>query len=385
MRIAFKMAFKNLIGAGLRTWLNVSVLAFCFIVIVFYNGFINGWQKQGRLDAVNYEFAQGQLFHANYDPYDVFTVQDAHGSLSEVESENLTPVLIQQATLYPNGRMNPILIKGIPINQDVINLPIKLLAKSDAALPVLIGKRMAEASKIKLGDNVLLRWRDKNGTYDATSITIAGVFDSDVPTIDVGQVWMSLKKLRELTGLEDEATLFIANENYVPNKKAGWKFQNLSMLLKDFDSAVQAERIGSVVIYLVLLAIGLLAIFDTQVLSIFRRQREIGTYIALGMTKYQVLKIFTVEGGMYSIFAGLVGLIVGTPLFYYTSSHGINLGNLGDEVGARMARIVYPSFGIPLIIGTLLLLVFSATLVSFLPARKISKMNTVDALKGKMS
>lgn len=54
MRIALKMAFKNLIGAGLRTWLNVSVLAFCFIVIVFYNGFLNGWQEQGRLDAKNW-------------------------------------------------------------------------------------------------------------------------------------------------------------------------------------------------------------------------------------------------------------------------------------------------------------------------------------------
>jgi ABC-type antimicrobial peptide transport system permease subunit len=50
-----------------------------------------------------------------------------------------------------------------------------------------------------------------------------------------------------------------------------------------------------------------------------------------------------------------------------------------------MANIIYPSFGLTLIGGTLLLLVFSATLVSFLPARKISKMNPVDALKGKMS
>jgi ABC-type lipoprotein release transport system permease subunit len=379
------MAFKNLMGAGLRTWLNVSVLAFCFIVIVFYNGFINGWQKQGRLDAENWEFAQGHLQHSDYDPYDVFTITDSHGTLPETDTKNLTPVLIRQATVYPGGRMNPVIIKGIPSNQDVINLPINLLEKSDADIPVLIGKRMAEASKLSMGDIVLLRWRDKNGTYDASNITVAGIFDSDVVTIDNGQIWMSIDKLWELTGLYNEATLYIANEEYQPKPIDGWEFQSLDMLLKDFDSAVQAERIGSVVIYLVLLAIGLLAIFDTQVLSIFRRQREIGTYIALGMTKYQVLKIFTVEGGMYSILAGAIGLIIGAPLFYYTSSQGINLGNLGDEIGARMATIVYPSFGLALYLGTFLLLVFSATLVSFLPARKISKMNTVDALKGKMS
>lgn len=388
MRIAFKMAFKNLIGAGLRTWLNVSVLAFCFIVIVFYNGFLNGWQKQGRQDATDWEFAQGQLFNAEYDPYDIFSIKDGHGTLSEEKSKNLTPILVQQATFYPHGRMNPILIKGIPVNQEVINLPIKVLAESDAAIPVLIGKRMAEASKIKLGDDVLLRWRDKNGTYDAASITVAGIFDSDVATIDNGQIWMTLDKIWEISGLYNEASLYIANEQYSPKQIAGWEFQSLASLLKDFDSAVMAERIGSMVVYLILLAIGLLAIFDTQVLSIFRRQREIGTYIALGMTKQQVLKIFTVEGIMYSIFAGIVGIVIGAPLFYFTSSQGINLGDLNNaagNMGISMANIIYPSFGATLIGGTLLLLVISATIVSFLPARKISKMNPVDALKGKLS
>lgn len=385
MKIAFQMAFKNLMGAGLRTWLNVSVLAFCYIVIVFYNGFLDGWQAQGRQDATNWEFAQGQLYHANYDPYDVFSIQDAHGELPEAESKNLTPVLIQQATLYPNGRMNPILIKGIPLNQDIINLPIGLLANSNAEIPALIGKRMAESSKLKEGDNVLLRWRDRKGTYDAANITIAGVFDSEVASIDNGQIWMSMEKVWEMTGLVNQATLYIANEQYQPKQIDNWAFQSLNTLLKDFDSVVQAERIGSMVIYLVLLAIGLLAIFDTQVLSIFRRQREIGTYIALGMTKYQVLRIFTVEGGMYSVLAGIVGLLIGAPLFYFISSHGISLGNVSEGMGVRLSSIVYPTFSLALLSGTLLILVVSATLVSFLPARKISKMNPVDALKGKLS
>lgn len=385
MRIAFKMAFKNLMGSGLRTWLNVSVLSFCFIVIVFYNGFLNGWQEQGRQDAMEWEYGQGQLYHADYDPYDIFTIQDAHGTLPESESKGLTPVLIQQATLYPNGRMNPTIIKGIPLNQDVINLPIKMLAKSDAAIPVLIGKRIAEASKLSKGDDVLLRWRDKNGTYDAANITVAGIFATNVATIDNNQVWMTLNKIQELTGLNNEVTMYIADEHYQPKQTSGWYFQSLSGLLKDFDSAVQAERITSVIIYMVLLGIGLLAIFDTQVLSIFRRQREIGTYIALGMTKYQVLKIFTVEGGMYSVFAGIIGLAIGMPFFYYMSNHGINIGGAAEGMGILMGEIIYPTFGIILISGTLLLLVFTATLVSFLPARKISKMNVVDALKGKIS
>ncbi|MBZ0243832.1 MAG: FtsX-like permease family protein [Bacteroidales bacterium] len=385
MKIAFKLALKNLIGAGLRTWLNVAVLSFCFIVIVFYNGFLNGWQDQGRRDTMEWEYGHGQLLPADYNPYDVFTINDGHGNLSGEKTENLTAVLVRQASVYPKGRMNPVLLKGISADQDVIKLPIELLAQSDAEFPVLIGTRMAETLKMKEGDHVLLRWRDKNGTYDAANITIAAVFESKVATIDNGQIWMSLDKLWEMTGLTNEASYFIANEAYQPIQISGWEFQELSTLLKDFDAAVQTERIASVIIYSVLLALGLLAVFDTQVLSIFRRQKEIGTYIALGMTRRQVLKIFTVEGSMYSIFGGIAGLLLGAPLFYFTATQGINVGSSIEGMGVQFADIIYPVFGLALVAGTFVVLVFTATLVSFLPARKITKLNPVYALKGKIS
>jgi len=385
MKIAFRLAFKNLIGAGLRTWLNVVVLAFCFIVIVFYNGFLNGWQDQGRQDAMDWEFGHGQLLNADYNPYDVFSINDGHGNLADDKTDNLSPVLVWQASVYPNGRMNPILLKGLSTDQQAIKLPIELLAHSDAEFPVLIGNRMAESLKMNEGDELLLRWRDKNGTYDAANITIAAIFKSKVATVDNGQIWIGLDKLWEMTGLTNEVSFFIAEKGYQPTEISGWEFQQLSTLLKDFDAAVQSERIASVIIYSVLLAIGLLAIFDTQVLSIFRRQREIGTYIALGMTRRQVQKIFTVEGGMYSVFGGIVGLILGAPLFYYTATQGLNVGSNIEGMGMQFADIIYPVFGSVLIAGTFLLLVFSATLVSFLPARKITKLNPVYALKGKLS
>ena len=63
---------------------------------------------------------------------------------------------------------------------------------------------------------------------------------------------MGLDKLWELTGLTNEVTLYIVNEQYQSKQIAGWEFKSLNTLLKDFDSAVQAERIGSMVIYLVL-------------------------------------------------------------------------------------------------------------------------------------
>lgn len=147
---------------------------------------------------------------------------------------------------------------------------------------------------------------------------------------------------------------------------------------------VEIETISSYFIYGILLFIALLAIFDTQVLSVFRRQKEIGTLISLGMTRAKVAGIFTFEGSMYSILAILVGGILGLGLFVPTAINGISMPKGTDEMGFPMADIIYPAYSPQLFLGTVLMLVSLATLVSFLPARKISKMNPVDALKGKL-
>jgi len=53
-------------------------------------------------------------------------------------------------------------------------------------------------------------------------------------------------------------------------------------------------------------------------------------------------------------------------------------------MGIVIAERVFPVYGIGLIISTVILVVISATIVSFIPARKIAKMNPVDAIKGKI-
>ena len=95
--------------------------------------------------------------------------------------------------------------------------------------------------------------------------------------------------------------------------------------MADMDKIIQAKKAGGSIMQALLLIIALIAIFDTQVLSIFRRQKEIGTYIALGMTRSQVVGIFTVEGGAHSILAALLGAVYGIPLLLWISKAGISM------------------------------------------------------------
>ncbi|MDN3493607.1 ABC transporter permease [Winogradskyella bathintestinalis] len=383
MKLTLQLAYKNLIGAGLRTWLNVAVLSFAFVIIIFFNGLMDGWNQQAKQDTIAWGYGHGHLRNNNYDPFDAFTLQDGHAEMPS-QIEDVRPILIQQANIYPEGRMVPVLLKGIHPNQNVIKIPTETFQSSSVRFPAIIGKRMAESANLKVGDEVLLRWRDKNGTFDASNIFIIEIFDTTVASVDSGQIWLPIETLWDMTGLHNHATMAIANSNYKHSNIEGWNFETQAEMLQDLDAIVSMKKYSSSILYLLLLAIALLAIFDTQVLSIFRRQKEIGTYIALGMTRHQVVRLFTVEGSMYSFLAMIVGCIYGIPLFIYLNKTGIGMPQASQDMGVSLADKIYPVFGLQLIIGTVLLVTISATIVSFIPAKKISKMNPVLALKGKL-
>jgi ABC-type lipoprotein release transport system permease subunit len=95
-----------------------------------------------------------------------------------------------------------------------------------------------------------------------------------------------------------------------------------------------------------------------------------------------VVGIFTVEGGAHSILAALLGAAYGIPFFMYLDTIGLTFG--GPDMGITVAETIYPYYSFGLIITTIILVVLSATIVSYLPARKISKMKPTDAIKGKL-
>ncbi|UCF63664.1 MAG: ABC transporter permease [bacterium] len=389
--LSLKLAWRNLIGAGLRTWLNVIVLSISFVVIIWHRGMLDGWHEQARRDTIEWEIGGGQYWQKNYDPYDAFTLVDSHEKLSAdiqegVMSNILTPILISQATIYPQGRIQSVLLKGIDPTQKILNLPAKKLATESYEIPVLMGTRMAESTKLTIGDIVTIRWRDVNGTFDAAEAKIVDLFRTNVPKIDNGQLWIPLDRLRQMMQMPDEATIIVTN----PEKKnlpqlSGWTFRDQQYLLSDIDRTIKQKQVGGSIIYIILLFLAMLAIFDTQVLSIFRRQREIGTQIALGMTRGQVIRLFTLEGSMHSILAAAVAAIYGIPLLLLQVKYGITMPENTDEYGMAIAEKIFPVYSLGLVITTTIVIFITATIVSFIPARKISRMKPTDAIRGKIN
>jgi len=378
-------------GAGLRTWLNIFILSVAFVSLIWIIGLVNGVYDQMEQDTIRTELGGGQFWHREYDPYDPLTLVDAHGSLPAnigrmVRSGIAVPILITAGAIFPEGRMQSVLIKGIPPNQAVLSLPTGSLANtSDEGIPAFIGSRMASQSRLEKGDCVTARWRDIHGTFDAVDVCVADIVYTTNPAVDLGQIWIPLQNLQEMLLAPDEATLLVVSRapEILP-ADGEWVYHSLEELISFITEAFKMDAGSTFGFVGLVLAMALLAIFDTQALAIFRRRKEMGTLMALGMARSGVIRLFTIEGSLHGALALLLGSFYGIPLLLLTAKKGIPLPDMGEAFGYAMPTTMYPIYGLPLWVGASLLVLISVTAVSYLPTRKISKLHPTDAIRGRL-
>ncbi len=390
MKLAIKLAFRNLMGAGLRTWLNVIVLSFSFVIIIFMKGVMIGWDHQSKTDMTNYEIGGGQYWHKTYDPLDPFTLTDSHAPVpeefkDEISGGDMEPFLIVPGTIYPQGRLQSIVIKGINPRQSLLLLPSAKLDTATEAIPAIIGSLMAKSLKASIGDQMTLRWRDANGTFDASDIVIMEIFSTNVPAAEAGQIYVPLDRLQKMMMMPGEATVLTFRDGDKSRSEIkNWTLKTKGDLTASVDAMIKTKTAGQTILYIILLTLAMLAIFDTQVLSIFRRQKEIGTYIALGYTRQQVVGLFTVEGTMHSILAALLSAAYGLPFLAKMAKTGWTMPIDTSEFGMAIAQTLYPVYSLGLVISTVLIITMVTAIVSYWPSRRIAKMNPTDALRGKL-
>ncbi|MBD3225503.1 MAG: FtsX-like permease family protein [Caldithrix sp.] len=386
--VLLRLAFRNIWGAGLRTWLNAIVLSISFVAIIWTQGLYEGMAEQVSREMIKVSVGGGQIWHSNYDPYDPLTLDESHGQIPPIcqqwiANDQAAPVLIHQGAIYPQGRMQQILLKGIDPGQQIVQLPTQGLANHDR-LTGLIGARMARKTGLQKGDYITIRWRDSKGVFDAADVQIAGIFDTYAASIDQNQIWLPLNRLQRMLAMPDQATMFILDREFSPSKiPEGWLFKRQNDLLANIQEIVQAKSVGASILYVVLLLLAMLAIFDTQVLSIFRRRKEIGTLIALGMTRSRVIGLFTLEGSMHGVLAAIVAAIYGIPLLVWYAVYGLGLPIDAENYGIALGQRIFPIYSAGLIIGTTLLIMIVVTIISYWPTRRIAKLKPTDALLGK--
>ena len=369
--LILKLAYRNLTGARLRTWLNVGILSLAYVLIIGYQGMFIGMFRQGAQEMISDDIAGGQYWQKNYDPYDPISLDESHGVIPPqlealIQRGDAVPILIRQASIYPEGRAQSVLLKGIEPGQTILNIPSAKLDVEEDVLPIFVGKRMAKNNSLAIGDYITVRWRDARGTFDAVEGKIVAIMNTMVSSIDNRQLWVPLKELQKMTLLDNEATIVVVGQN-VPRQTdlPDWKFREQDFLLRDITALVRSKRVSGHIMFAILLFLV--------------------TLMALGMTRLRVIKLFTLEGALNGILAVIAAAIYGTPLLILFAKYGISIPGAADSFGFAMGSRLLPSYSVGLVLGTVIIVMMTVTIVSYLPTRKISKLEPTEALRGKIS
>ena len=392
--MTFNIAIKNLFAAGLRTWLNALILSLTLAAMLFMQSLMAGMLDEMSTIRTNEEIAGGSYWNELYDPFDPMTLEDAKGPIppeiqTKIDSGEACPLLIIPGAIYPNGRFKNVLIKGINPNQSCLSLDFSSLSKTngDDQLSVMVGKNFAKNLGVTKGDLLTVRWRSQQGAFNALDAEIVGILKTAAPVMDQGQIYLSHQVVNQMNETQNHATtVWVKQGTQVQAAPKGWVFRDFNYLMKDTLEMVKSKTIGQSIFYGLLLFLGLIAIFDTQALAVFRRKKEIGTFMALGMSNNKVVFMFVLEGAMHGVFATVLTALWAGPLFYWTAVNGLSFGGVsGEQFGMAFGDRFYPVFTFAKVLTAILTVNLMVIFVSFWPTKVITKMTPAVALRGRVA
>lgn len=384
----FQIALKNFLRQGMRSFLNVLVTALAMVAVVFNLSLYNGFQDQAVRNMVSTDVAGG---HYRTPDFDILAPMEWEGqtfktpdTLSGLPSSDKAEVLVLQGQIFPNRRLFPVQLRGIQMQQTLLDLPLSKLkewkAPIDDVIPIIIGKQMAGKSHLHIRDEVVLRWRDRFGAVDALDARVVDVVPLINPRIDEGVVWMRLDHLRQITQRKGEITWVVVKE--FQGTISNTEFQVPEILLKDILELIRQDRKYAIIIWAILIFLAGISVFNTQFLNIFKRQREIGTLIAFGMPPNRVVRLFTLEGSLAAIAAMVMALILGAIIFAWFQSVGLDVSHLAESQIPIRENIFLKIKPFEVILS-MLVIIFIMILVAWAPVRKISRVNPTEALRGR--
>jgi putative ABC transport system permease protein len=128
-----------------------------------------------------------------------------------------------------------------------------------------------------------------------------------------------------------------------------------------------------------LLLVVLLGLLNAMLANVLERQREIGTLLAIGMRREQIVRLFLIEGAALGVLGGLLGVALGTGAILSLHSTGITIPVPGSTVPALVILHLQPlvlaaAFGMAAL---------GATVATLWPAVRASRLRPIQALNAR--
>jgi putative ABC transport system permease protein len=242
---------------------------------------------------------------------------------------------------------------------------------------------------VNVGDLIIIVANTKDGYQNAIELEVVGIIQEKAAQANARLVYLPIEKAQELLYMEDETTEIVIKA--AKNSNLDALNENLNQLLQSrglqsntwkdvaafFVDIMKKQNAVVFMLCLIFYLIVIASITNTMVLTLFERKKEIGTLMAIGIKTKEVILLIVME----STIIGVIGSVFGVLLSLIVI---IILGNVGWTRSLPQTNTfvtIYPIINIPFMFLSMVLGVISSIVASIYPAKKVLKVNPVDALR----
>lgn len=262
---------------------------------------------------------------------------------------------------------------------------------------VLVTDKFAQSFNLHANDKFTFIARTANGGTNGYTVTVAAIMHFSDGDLNGKFVFMNLdaaSKILRMKGNATEIMLFCKNwddKNYVENlaqKISGIpELSGLEIVPwtkgTTWYAMIEMSDFMYFIYALIFFILASTVIFNSTMMSVMERKKEIGALLSLGMTPKSVRGMFLIETAFISGISAFAGCLLGGIIVGILHKTGINLAGFGYEMmgGFNMKLMLYPSLSFGRYVEFFLTGFLTAFIACLIPSRMALKVQPAEALR----
>ena len=255
------------------------------------------------------------------------------------------------------------------------------------ATAALVGSELADSLGAKKGALLSLMSASKGGAANALDLTVSGFLPSRdlLESKRLGVVTVAFaQNLLRMKGRVTEYALSVSDPSRakevaervqaaIGNDYQAQDWQELAPSVRD--RLVRTRIILWVIVGILFFLVGT-GIANTMLMSVYERVREIGTMLAVGTRRRQVMVLFLGEAAGLGLAGGLLGAIAGAAIVASLGARGFTMSPPGGD-----PAVFHPFLTARFVALSVAFAVLGTMLAGLFPAWKASRLRPADALR----
>jgi ABC-type lipoprotein release transport system permease subunit len=401
-----RLAWRNLWRHRRRTIIIVAAMGLSLALMMMYDGMIDGFNQAIYGNAIRVLGGNIQIHAAGYrenvESNPLLPLTDDAAALAVVRGH---PDVISATRRIQTGGLAsnregafPVSIIGIEPEGEA---PVSLIAQhteegrfleSTDGDTILIGRGLADVMGVGVGDRFTLVGSDVHKQNRQRTVTVAGIYDLGMSSIEKKTVYLSLGEAQTLYGLPDQSTEIVVNLESVGREDPvvaalspalpGFEVESWAENYPELKAAIGSKSAVMNIFGVIIIVIAAIGILNLLLMAVYERTREIGLLGAMGLKPRQIAGLFILEGGLIGIVGAGAGVLLGIVMNGSLGRIGLDYSAYANvtEYMALITGRVYPSLGLGSVGPRVVTVILISLLAAAIPAIEASRREPAQAL-----